>query len=275
MNTSTDTFDRGVLNCSASVSRQTTKPTDPDNIVPVTISDITRSSGEIKIWGMPVHIMTFVGILRKMEESAKNITYEFEDDTDTITGFQWQVKNSTTADSALKINSYVRVYGSLRIQEGKRVILVLRIFPLKDLNELTTHLLEVIHVKLSAEKAHKEGTEEPLSVDARTVFTDSFGMSEEQSTVFKIIQTAPDNDNAIERNEIKRRVPPNILPQVDDILNFLISHFIFIRCGIKNCSKSILFKRLSLYTYRIELAVFVFSRLSWVKVSKCRNLKKI
>lgn len=48
------------------------------------------------------------------------------------------------------------MYGSLRAHEGVRSIMVMKMFPIDDINEVTTHLLEVIHTRLEAEYMTKE-----------------------------------------------------------------------------------------------------------------------
>ena len=49
-------------------------------------------------------------------------------------------------------NSYYRVYGTLRSLQGRKYLQMVRILPIKDLNELTTHILEVIHKPLLFQK---------------------------------------------------------------------------------------------------------------------------
>ncbi len=42
-------------------------------------------------------------------------------------------------------NTYVRVHGHVRAFGGKRSVVAFRVSPVVDMNEMTTHLLEVIH----------------------------------------------------------------------------------------------------------------------------------
>lgn len=51
------------------------------NIVPVMIGQIIRSSADFQIWEIPVRMLTFIGILRKVNESTTKITYDIEDET--------------------------------------------------------------------------------------------------------------------------------------------------------------------------------------------------
>lgn len=51
----------------------------------------------------------------------------------------------------VKEGCYVRVYGSLRTQDGEKILMVLKMFPVDDINEVTNHLLEFIHTRLETE----------------------------------------------------------------------------------------------------------------------------
>ena len=45
----------------------------------------------------------------------------------------------------IRENIYVRVHGHVRAFAGKRSVVAFRVAPLADMNELTTHMLEVIY----------------------------------------------------------------------------------------------------------------------------------
>ena len=45
----------------------------------------------------------------------------------------------------IRENIYVRVHGHVRAFAGKRSIVAFRVSPIADMNELTTHMLEVIY----------------------------------------------------------------------------------------------------------------------------------
>lgn len=52
---------------------------------------------------------------------------------------------------------YCQVFGSVRNQDGRKIIMILKMFPVEDINVITTHLLQVIHTRLEAEAMNKEG----------------------------------------------------------------------------------------------------------------------
>lgn len=65
-------------NSTLSVNKNTRRV---QNIFPVMIGQIIRSFNDFNVWELPVHIITFVGILRKVDESTTKITYQIEDET--------------------------------------------------------------------------------------------------------------------------------------------------------------------------------------------------
>lgn len=213
----------GFLNESTSFSEDKKKSQIVQNIVPAMIMHIINSTGELKLWGNRVHVVTFVGILRKVEEATTKILYEIEDDTGKITGHRWLEANNTAPQETWKLNTYYRVFGLPRDINGTRQIMILRIMPVEDLNELTNHLLEVTYVALKRKKAVEASSQNSDFSDGRTLFTECPGMTPEQVIVFKLIQAGNDTDCGVERSEIKKRVPKHILPQVDDIIEFLTS----------------------------------------------------
>ncbi|XP_035726768.1 replication protein A 32 kDa subunit-like [Vespa mandarinia] len=225
MDISMDANSGGFLNDTSSVSGEKNLRR-AQNIVPVMIGQIIRSSGDFQIWEIPVRMLTFIGILRKVNESTTKITYEIEDETGTITTLRWLEVNRSTPEPTLEINTYVRIYGLLRDQNGVKQVFIVRILPLEDLNELTNHLLEVTYATLKAEQIFKANNTHTVSVnvDDNSMFNnDCTGMSTEQAIVFKIIQAENETECGIERNDIKARVPERILHDVDQIIHFLTS----------------------------------------------------
>ncbi|XP_012253595.2 replication protein A 32 kDa subunit [Athalia rosae] len=206
------------------------------NIVPVMMKHLVDAPEELKIWGMDVQIITVVGIVRGIKPTTTKISYDIEDETGKMTAFQWLEADKSAQEPAIEVNTYVRVYGSLREQHQEKHILVMRMRPITNLNELTSHLLEVIYVALKGERLSDTGSSAmpdvqntaPLFGMENSLMEPSIlgasvgGMTNEQKEVFKIIQT-DDSLSGIERDQIKKRVPQHIKSRVDDILDFLAS----------------------------------------------------
>lgn len=54
--------------------------------------------------------------------------------------------------AALRENTYVRVYGTVRSFGGKRNVTAFKMVPVMDMNEVTYHMLEVTHSHLALSK---------------------------------------------------------------------------------------------------------------------------
>ncbi|XP_076664930.1 replication protein A 32 kDa subunit-A-like [Andrena cerasifolii] len=227
LNSSAENTTGGFLNDShGATSGQRGNVKRGENIIPVMIRHLTRSCADLKIWGMSVRIITFVGIVRQIQRSTTKLTYGIEDETGCITAFHWLEADNEIAKCTLNLNSYVRIYGHPREENNKTHVLILKILPLLSLNELTNHLLEVIHVMLKMQKISNMENEGSNAAQMNNVcMSDSnlSGLTTEQTTVFKIIQTENDTENGIARDTLKMRVPRNIVSILDNIIEFLTS----------------------------------------------------
>lgn len=139
----------------------------------------------------------------------------------TVTAIMWLEadKNPAESNSCIQINTYVRVYGMLRTQNNKRHILILRIHPLEDLNDLTCHFMEIIYFIL---KANKPAEELPVPAKSSMIDNTMSGMSSEQMAVLEVVRSANDSECGIEKRDILVRVPKHIIPRIDEILDFLL-----------------------------------------------------
>lgn len=120
----------------------------------------------------------------------------------------------------IQINTYVRIHGLTREQSNQRQVLILRIHPLEDLNELTCHFMEVMYFILKSNKP----VEENMPQQAIKYENTMSGMTMQQIKILEIIRSANDAECGIEKSNILAQVPKPITPQVvDDILEFLLS----------------------------------------------------
>lgn len=129
----------------------------------------------------------------------------------------------------MQVNTYIRIIGLLREQNDKRHVLILRMWPLQSLNELTNHLLEVTYVVLKSKAMAKQSNEVGDGNSTMELTEEQlencpdYGMTADQSLVYKIIHAQNDTDSGIERSEIKAKVPRKIFSRTDSILDFLVS----------------------------------------------------
>ncbi|KAK1117712.1 hypothetical protein K0M31_015655 [Melipona bicolor] len=161
-----------------------------------------------------------IGIVNHIEKSSTKVTYEIEDETGRITCFQWLAVIGKITQPVINLNTYVRVFGQIKEQNQTKHVLIVKIYPVTTLNELTNHLLEVTFVSLHIQKTSNDNQYKGSDV---LMPDDNLGLTKDQVTVFRIIQAENDTVNGIERKTLKNRVPKNILPIIDDIIDFLTS----------------------------------------------------
>lgn len=124
-----------------------------DNIMPVTVAQILTADcidDRYVYDGVTIHQVTVVGLVRSAKESPTSLTYEIDD----LSGPLLEVKQFVDNDESISENErvalvreniYVRVFGNIRTFQGKRNLGAFRVSPISDMNELTSHLLEVIY----------------------------------------------------------------------------------------------------------------------------------
>lgn len=102
-------------------------------------------------------MIAIVGIVRKIDHSSTKITFTLEDYSGQIDAHLWLEEGDIANMPALLLNTYARVFGSIRNQGGTKTIMIFKIEAISSINVLTTHLLEVINARYSAEELSKEG----------------------------------------------------------------------------------------------------------------------
>lgn len=106
---------------------------------------------------MPFAMVSMVAIVRSIDHSSTKITYVLEDHTGKIEAHYWlEAEGDTVNTPALLLNTYAKAFGSIRNSGGTKAIMVFRI-EATNINELTTHLLEVLNARYMAEEYSKGG----------------------------------------------------------------------------------------------------------------------
>lgn len=124
-------------------------------IVPLVIKQIVKSPDNFNLFGMSFGMVTIVGIVRNVEHSSTKITVTLEDHTGQIDAHLWLEDGDVGNMPSLLLNTYARVFGSVRNQGGKKALMIFKIEHLSSINELTTHLLEVLNARFMAEDFSK------------------------------------------------------------------------------------------------------------------------
>ncbi|XP_069678451.1 replication protein A 32 kDa subunit [Periplaneta americana] len=205
------------------------------NTVPVTIRQILESSEDgLKIGGMDVHMFTVVALVRRVEVTSTKVSYLLDDCTGGITGVFWL--ESVDGDDQQCIppiveNTYCRVYGSVRSNQGKRHVFIFRIMSLTTLDDLTRHILEVMHCNLKIQKMGNERVKETSYSADTTNLSNSFmstssinqpgGFSPQQTLVYNAILKSS-SDIGAHRDDVVKTFAGKLSPkEIATILDFL------------------------------------------------------
>lgn len=166
--------------------------------------------------GFDIHQVTFVGVIREVVETATNISYKIDD----MTGECILVKKWIDVDDPLEQGwrsqcrecTYVRVVGNMKsFNNGMvRSVMAFSMVPVKDFNEISYHILDVIHANLSLKKA---STGNPMIMQSQQRYTntnDSFGgvndagLTGSNKVVFNYI-SACTTEQGISIDELKQK----------------------------------------------------------------------
>jgi len=135
------------------------------NILPCTVAHVLTAEQQddrFMVGKVELHQVTLVGLVRTVKEAATRLDYDIDD----MTGPPLEVRQFVDNDenspdeertAPMRENTYVRVFGHVRAFNQKRSVVAFRMVPILDMNELTTHLLEVIHSHLSLTKQPAAG----------------------------------------------------------------------------------------------------------------------
>jgi len=132
------------------------------HIVPVTaetVNQCTQVEGETSLFHckhLSFHQICLVGIIRSVIKRANDITYLINDMTSTDVNVKLQSDDSEDMESEenrpahaqFMENQYVRVYGVVKQLQGQKIVQAFRMLPIKDLNEVTHHILECMNASI-------------------------------------------------------------------------------------------------------------------------------
>lgn len=128
--------------------------TRASQIIPCTVSQLMSASQAdeaFKVGDVEVSQITIVGIIRSTDKSMTNIQYKVDD----MTGAPMDVKQWVDTEdpgvdnTILPPGTYVKVSGNLRSFQNHRSVVAFRIRPLEDMNEITSHMLEVVQAHMA------------------------------------------------------------------------------------------------------------------------------
>ncbi|XP_061573232.1 replication protein A 32 kDa subunit [Cololabis saira] len=211
-------------------------------IIPCTVSQLMSASQAdeaFRVGDVEVSQVTIVGIIRSTDKSMTNIQYKIDD----MTGAPMDVKqwvdteDPTVESTVLPPGTYVKVSGNMRSFQNHRSVVAFSVRPLEDMNEITSHILEVVQAHMALGKLSTMagsggglmGNSVPMSRPASGGMAGSYagandminnGLSANQNQVLTLIRSCPDAQG-ISIQDLKQRLCGIGLPVIKQAVEFL------------------------------------------------------
>ncbi|XP_072949171.1 replication protein A 32 kDa subunit [Epargyreus clarus] len=186
----------------------------------------------IKIWGTEVQIVYIVARVRNICMQSTKITYTIQDITGRMRAVLWlDQEDDDKSFPKVQVNDYIQIYGNIKTNKGRKVMMAFTIMPVADVNALTFHYLQCINNKLKMEMASKE---KPA---ANSMFTSNIpsnsminvgetatavgGLNPRQTMVFKLI-SASTLEQGISKKDMYASLKDRMqLAELEDILEWM------------------------------------------------------
>ncbi|XP_049873487.1 replication protein A 32 kDa subunit [Pectinophora gossypiella] len=171
----------------------------------------------VKIWGTEIQIVSIVARVRNIRMQSTKITYTIQDITGRMRAVLWLDQDAMDEDDKsapkVQVNDYIQVYGNVKTNKGKKVVMAFKIMPITDVNAITFHYLQCINnrVKMEAESkkekvANNNPTQNGASLPANSMVGVSDagsvnGLNPRQMMVFNLIR-ASTQDQGISKQDM-------------------------------------------------------------------------
>ncbi|XP_057689498.1 replication protein A 32 kDa subunit [Corythoichthys intestinalis] len=210
--------------------------TRASQIIPCTVSQLMSASqvDEVfKVGEVEVSQVTIVGVIRITDKSMTNIQYKVDDMTSAPMDVkQWVDTEDPSVDgSVLPPNTYVKISGNLRSFQNHRSVVAFSVRPVEDMNEITSHMLEVVQAHMALSKDQNSGNY--MSSVSRPVTSSSMdtsymgahdtvnnGLSANQNQVLSFIKSCQD-PLGVTLQDLRTRLSHISLPALKQVLEFL------------------------------------------------------
>jgi len=199
---------------------------------------MSEADENLKIGSLAAKIVTFVGIVESVDVQTTKITYVIDDCSGP--GIEVQIWIGENEDVGKKVNivqenKYARVTGAVRSMKGKRHVIAFNIIPIKDLNEITMHITEVIHTSMSVDFMDKQASTignssnfaSTISSNVSNATSDTFGMdagsrrlSKPQQLVLQAVNACKD-EQGVNVMELYNNLKSLNRQSIQDALEFL------------------------------------------------------
>jgi len=211
-------------------------------IIPCTVSQLMSASQadeSFKVGNVEVAQVTIVGIIRSTDKSMTNIQYKVDDMTGAPMDVkQWVDTEDPSMDNAvLPPGTYVKVSGNLRSFQNHRSLVAFSVRALEDMNEITSHMLEVVYAHMALNKTQTmsspaggmSSSMTPMSRPGMESMGGGYagakdmannGLSASQNQVLSLIRGSPDT-HGISIQDLKQRLGGMSLAVIKQAVEFL------------------------------------------------------
>lgn len=134
------------------------------NVVPCTVAQIhmmPESDENLKIGSLSANIVILIGLVRSVDVLPTKVTYVIDDYTGPGIEVQMWIGENDEQNKKVNVvheNTYARVTGAIRSMKGKRHILGFNVQPVKDFNEISMHMAEVVHTAMAVAVMDKQSS---------------------------------------------------------------------------------------------------------------------
>ncbi|KAG7663149.1 RFA2 [[Candida] subhashii] len=131
------------------------------SLTPVTVKQINEATqpipdGEFKIHNVELNMVSFVGVVRKVDVHASAVVITVEDGTGSIEVRKWIDEGLTNVNQEQEkfqqqLDKYVFVGGALKEFNSKKNIQNAHVYPITDSNQILYHHLSAIELHLKSQ----------------------------------------------------------------------------------------------------------------------------
>lgn len=206
------------------------------HIVPVTaqlINQCTQVEGENSVYeyaSMNFHQVCFIGIIRNVIKRANDTTYLIDDMTSSEVNVKLQSDDPDDMESEeakphqiqFMENQYVKVFGIIKSLQGEKIVQAFRILPVKELNEVTHHMLECMNASIHYSQKADGSCEMPSGGDnpLKNMNNGNSGLGSCNSQVSDLIKQCK-SSQGMHINEICDYLKSFSKTKIQDALEFL------------------------------------------------------
>ncbi|CAH1638176.1 unnamed protein product [Spodoptera littoralis] len=128
---------------------------------PIVIRQALHSGDDgVKIWGTEIQIVCIVARVRNIRMQSTKITYTLQDITGRMRAVLWLDQDAADEEDKsapkVQVDDYIQVYGTVKTNKGRKVLMTFKIMPVTDVNAITFHYLHCIQNRLKMESDSKK-----------------------------------------------------------------------------------------------------------------------